>query len=142
MAFMLCISYMKGLDFVMELPFELPDEDAGDMAFVKAARTIGDPDSLEQYMACGLFPLSASFSIGKIADSETPMSKLAMPMPEFPIVRLPEETNDGFRGRVELDVVNIIGRYAHGEHDVCVVALPNDGRVNRVFEQAGVAYGP
>jgi hypothetical protein len=39
-------------------------------------------------------------------------------------------------------MVNIIGRYAHGEHDVCVVALPNDGRVNRVFEQAGVAYGP
>jgi hypothetical protein len=38
--------------------------------------------------------------------------------------------------------VNVIGRYAHGEQDTCVAVVPNGGRVKRVFEQAGVPYGP
>jgi hypothetical protein len=32
---------MIGLDFVMEPPFECPEDDAGDVAFVKATRSIG-----------------------------------------------------------------------------------------------------
>jgi hypothetical protein len=135
-------SYMTGLDFVTEPLFECPDEDAGDAAFVKATRTIGGRDVVEEYMVCGLFPLSVSFGLGEIADGETPVLKLAAPMLEFPVARHPEETNEGFRGRVELAVTSIIGRYAHGEHDVCVATVPNGGRVNRVFELAGVPYGP
>jgi hypothetical protein len=133
---------MTGLDFVMEPLFECPDDDAGDAAFVKATRTIGGRDAIEEYMACGFFPLSASFGLGEVGNGETAVSKLAVPMPMFSVARLPEETNDGFRGRVELVTANIVGRYARGEHDVCVAALPNGGRVNRVFEQAGVSYGP
>jgi hypothetical protein len=47
-------------------------------------------------MACRLFPLLASFSLGEIEDTETPVSKITLPLPEFPIARLPEETNDYF----------------------------------------------
>jgi hypothetical protein len=50
--------------------------------------------------------------------------------------------NDGFRVRVELAAANVVGRYACGEHKVCVAAVSNEDRVNRVFEQAGVPYGP
>jgi hypothetical protein len=39
-------------------------------------------------------------------------------------------------------VVNVVTRYARKEHDTCVAVVPNNGRVNRVFEQAGVPYGP
>jgi hypothetical protein len=60
---------------------------AGDMAFVKATCSIGGQDVIEEYMACGLFPLSASFDLGEIADSEMPMSKLALPSPNFPVAR-------------------------------------------------------
>jgi hypothetical protein len=128
-------SYMMGLYFVMEPPFECPGGDARDVAFIKAMRTIGGCDDVEEYMACGLFPLLASFGFGEIATGEMPVS-------EFPIVRLPDEMNDGFRGRVEVDVVNVVGKYAREEHDTCIAVFRNEGRVNRVFEQAGVPYEP
>jgi hypothetical protein len=97
---------------------------------------------MEEYMACRLFPLSVSFNLGEIADGETSVLKLAIPMPEFPVARRPEEMNDGFRVRVELAAVNVVGWYAYREHKVCVEAVPNEGRVNRVFEKAGIPYGP
>jgi hypothetical protein len=46
---------MSGLDFATEPPFECPKNDAGDVAFVKATRSIGSRDAVEEYMAWGLF---------------------------------------------------------------------------------------
>jgi hypothetical protein len=37
---------------------------------------------------------------------------------------------------------NFVGRYARGENKVRVETVPDGGQVNRVFEQAGVPYGP
>jgi hypothetical protein len=130
-------SYMTELDFVTEPPFECPDGDAGDVAFVKATHTIGGQDVVK-YMAYELLPLLASFGLGEVADGETLLSKLAAPMPDFPVAALLEETNDAFQTIVELAVVNIIGRYARREHKACVELVPNEGRVNRVFEHTGV----
>jgi hypothetical protein len=38
--------------------------------------------------------------------------------------------------------VEVIGRYTRGEHQACIETLPNRGRVNRVFEYAGMPYEP
>jgi hypothetical protein len=115
-------SYMSTLDFVTEPPFECSDDDAGDAAFVKATHFIGGRDIVEEFMAYGLYPLSASFGLGEIVDRETPVSMLHLLLPELPIMRLPNEMNDHFYVRVELTVENIVrgggGGYAHGEHDV------------------------
>jgi hypothetical protein len=70
------------------------------------------------------------------------VSKLPVPFLEFPVARRPEETNDGFRVRVELAVMNVVGRYVYGEHKACVETVLNGGWVNRVSEPAGVPYGP
>jgi hypothetical protein len=43
---------------------------------------------------------------------------------------------------VELEAENTIGSFDHVEHDVCIKLLPNDGHLNRVFEIAGIVYGP
>jgi hypothetical protein len=59
-------------------------------------------------MACGLYPLLASFGLGEVVDRETPVSKLCLLLPKFPIVRLPDETNDHFCARVELAMENVI----------------------------------
>jgi hypothetical protein len=87
---------MTGQDFVMEPPFECPDVNVGDVTFIKATRTIGGRDAVEEYMAHALYRLSASFSLSEIVNGETPVSKLAVPMPKFPIARILEETNDSF----------------------------------------------
>jgi hypothetical protein len=63
-------------------------------------------------------------------------------MANFPVTRLPEGTNDRFCVMVELATTISVGRYTCGEHKVCFEVLPNRGRVNQVFECAGVPYGP
>jgi hypothetical protein len=65
------------------------------VVFVKVTRTISGWDVVEEYMSCTLFPLSANFNLGEIAKGETLVSKLSVPLSEFPVARHPEETNDG-----------------------------------------------
>jgi hypothetical protein len=93
-------------------------------------------------MAYGLFPLSVSFGLGEITDGETLVSKINLPLSEFPVASLPKEADDHFLARVELAAVNVVGSYAHGEHEACIAMMPNKGRLNRVFEQASMPYGP
>jgi hypothetical protein len=57
-------SYMIGLCFVTNPPFDCPDEDVSDATFVKATCTIGERGAMEEYMARGLLPLSVSFDPG------------------------------------------------------------------------------
>jgi hypothetical protein len=87
---------MCALDFVTEPSFDCGEDDAGDVAFVSATRSIGGWDIVEEYMAYGLFPLSASFGSGEIEDRETSVSKITFSLTEFPIPRLPKEINDHF----------------------------------------------
>jgi hypothetical protein len=35
-----------------------------------------------------------------------------------------------------------MGGYTHTKHNVCFASFPNNGRLNRVLEVAGVSYGP
>jgi hypothetical protein len=56
---------VTGLDFAMEPPFECPESDASDVAFVKATCFIGSRDAVEDYMACELFSLSANLAWAK-----------------------------------------------------------------------------
>jgi hypothetical protein len=110
---------MTRLDFMMEPSFKCPDDDAGDVALIKAARTSGGRDTVEKYMACGIFPLSASFNLGEIADRETLVSKLAVPLQEFPVARCLKEANHGFRVKVELVAANIVGPHLEPGFEVC-----------------------
>jgi hypothetical protein len=54
-----------------------------------------------------MFMLSANFSFTEIADGETPISKVALPLQEFPLGKLQGESNDHFLARVELDAENV-----------------------------------
>jgi hypothetical protein len=45
-------------------------------------------------MACGLFPLSANFSLGEAEDREMAVSKINLPMSDFPVASLLDETNE------------------------------------------------
>jgi hypothetical protein len=133
---------MTPLDFTTEPPFECANDDSGDAAFVCVASLIGGQDAVEEYLACGMLPLSANFGFTEIVDGETPMSKVVVLLPEFPLTRFEGQSNDYFLVRVELDAENVVGSYSRAEHDACIQALPNGGCLNRVFERAGVAYGP
>jgi hypothetical protein len=134
--------YMSKLESKMEPLYQCPDDEAGDVAFIKATHVIGGRNVVEEFMACELLPLSASFNLGEISEGETPVLGLIVCLPNFPVAKRSDEMIDGFRARVEIAVANIVGRYSCGEHKMCVEMLPNGGRVNRVFEEADVLYEP
>jgi hypothetical protein len=67
---------------------------------------------------------------------------VTLPLPEFPLAKFQGECNDHFQARVELGVENVVVSYCHVEHDACVLALPNGGRLKRVFEKVGMDSGP
>jgi hypothetical protein len=135
-------SYITELSIVSNPSFSCPNDDVSDGAFVKATRTIGGRDAMEEYVVCELFSLSANFGLGEIADEETPVLKVSAPMTDFPVARHPEETVDEFCARMELAIEDVVRRYTRGEHKACIKILPNHGRVNRVFEHVDVPYGP
>jgi hypothetical protein len=134
-------SYLCGLGFRMEPPFDCADEDSGDVTFVKDMNFIGGREAVEEYMACGMYPLSASISFERVTDSVTPVSRLKLPLPKFHAVRQGDEDDVLFLVRVELEAEGVVGSYTHLENDVCMAGLPNGGRLNWVFELADVLYG-
>jgi hypothetical protein len=76
------------------------------VVFVHAASLIGSRDTVEEYLAYRMFPLSTSFFFGEIADwgggGGTPVSKVTLPLPEFPLAKFQGESDDHFWVRVEL----------------------------------------
>jgi hypothetical protein len=135
-------SHMCALDYLTEPSVSCPDTNAGDAAFVRATRMIGGCDAVEEYLAYGMYPLSAHFGLQEITDDETPVSKLTVPLPEFHEAKAEEESDAQFLAKVELEAENILGTYTCTEHDACIRSLPNGRRLSRVFEMAGVAYAP
>jgi hypothetical protein len=80
-----------------------------------------------------MFPLSANFIFAQIANGETPVLKVTLPLPEFPLAKLQGESDDHFLVRVELGVENVMVSYGRTEHEACIQALPNRGRLNQGF---------
>jgi hypothetical protein len=133
-------SHICGLDFRTVPPFDYADNDPGDPAFVKATKFIKGRYSVEEYLACSMYPFSARVSFEGVADGVSPVSRLKLPLPKFEVVRKDDEDDVQFLARVELDAEGVVGSYTRLEHDVCVTSLRDGGCPNRVFELAGVAY--
>jgi hypothetical protein len=88
-------SCMTTLDFSMDPPFECVDDDSEDIAFVHVMCLIGGWDAVEEYLACRLFSLLVGFSFREITKGETPVSKVRLPLPEFPLARQNHLRNEG-----------------------------------------------
>jgi hypothetical protein len=78
---------MSHLDYVMKPSFECVDDDSVDAAFVCVMGLIGGRDTVEEYLTCRMFPLSTNLGFAEILDGETPVSKMVVPLPEFPLAR-------------------------------------------------------
>jgi hypothetical protein len=88
-----------------------------------------------------MYPLSACVSFEGLTDGVTLVSRVRLPLPMFCAVRTDDEDDVQFLARAALEAESVVGGYSRPEHDACVASLPNGGRLNRVFELVGVAYG-
>jgi hypothetical protein len=62
---------MSALDYTVEPEVDYPDSDANVTAFVWATATIGGRDAVEEFLACGMYPLASSFSFLDVAVGTT-----------------------------------------------------------------------
>jgi hypothetical protein len=58
----------------MEPPFDSANGDSGDTAFVDPTKFIGLQDAVEEFVACGMQPLSIGVGFDKIGTFTTPVS--------------------------------------------------------------------
>jgi hypothetical protein len=136
-------SYMRSLEFRTEPPFDCADDNSGDIAFVQATKFIGGRDAMEEFIACDMYPLAIGSGFDRVVMHTTPVSKLMVPLLKFVAVHKDDNKDEvQFLARVELEAEGIVGSYTKPEHDACLAHMHNRGRLNHIFELAGVTYGP
>jgi hypothetical protein len=133
---------MSALKFRMKPSYDCFGKVLSDNAFVWASKCIGGRHAVEEFVSCGVRPLAAGVNFEQVKVSLTPISKLKVPLPRFLLSH--EDDVDGvkFLARVEQEARVIVGSYTRTEHKACIAGLQNNGRLNRVRELTGVAYGP
>jgi hypothetical protein len=95
---------------------------------------------VEEFVACGVYPLAAGVSFDQVLVGVAPVSKLKMPIAKFVAARKDNNDDINFLAWVELDAKEIVGSYTCLEHDACIAGVHNSANLNRVLELAGVAY--
>jgi hypothetical protein len=128
-------SRMSELDYAIEPEVEYPDNDA---TFVRATATIGGCDAVEEYVACKIYPLAASFGFESVPLGTTPVSKVETPLLLFAVGTIATELVDHFLAEVEIETERVLWSFEPREYNALrVVNISNDGRLNCVLEQIG-----
>jgi hypothetical protein len=135
-------SHMSALNFLTKPSIHNSGKDLHGDPFVWASKNIGGRDAVEEFVSCGVWPLAAGVNFEHVKVDFTPVSKLKVHLLRVPLSHEDEEDDTHFLARVEQEARNIVGSYTRMEHEACIASLPNNGRLNRVLEVAGVAYGP
>jgi hypothetical protein len=135
-------SHMSTLRFRTKPSYDCSSKELGDDTFIWSSKCIGGRDIVEEFMSCGVWPLATDVNFEQVKDDLTPILKLKVSLPRFPLSREDEEDDVKFLARVEQEVRVIVGSYTRTEHEACIAGLQNNGRLNRVLNLVGVAYGP
>jgi hypothetical protein len=88
---------MTRLSYLMETP--CGPEDANFAAFIEVTSIIGGHDATEEFLACGLWPLSEMFGF-KVETRESPLLKIVVPMPQVDAAIGTEESGAKFEVRI------------------------------------------
>jgi hypothetical protein len=117
------------------------NNDPNDASFVWVAATIEGRDAVENYVACKIFPLAASFGFESVPLGMTPMSKVKIPLPLFAVGTIAAEHANHFSAEVETEAERVLVSFRPREYVALrVVNILNGGHLNHVLEQMGVSY--
>jgi hypothetical protein len=94
---------------------------------------------VEEYLACGLWPLSEMFGV-KVEMKESPLSKVVVLMPQVNTVIGTKESGAEFEARIRNATNLLVGKYNVAEYNAYQGL--RHGRLNHVFELAEVLYLP
>jgi hypothetical protein len=136
-------SWMSELDYAIEPEVECLDNVPNDVAFVRATTTIGGCDAVEEYIACKIYPLAASFGFESVPLGTTPVSKVETPLPLFAMGTIAVEHTGHFLVEVKKEAERVLGSFEPREYDSLMVEnIMDDSRLNHILEQMRVPYFP
>jgi hypothetical protein len=96
-------SWMSVLDYEVEHAVDCPYTDVNNIAFIQATTMIRGHDAVEEFLACGMYPLSAGFSFKDVTNDTTVMSKVVVLLSVFPVEPILTENADRFLAKAETD---------------------------------------
>jgi hypothetical protein len=108
---------------VLQPPFDCPDDESRGAAFIRDVSFIRGRDAVEEYLACGMYPVSTSVDFRVVTNGVTLVSRLKLPLLKFHAVRKVDEDDVQFLVRVELEAESVVRSYSRPEHDVCMAGL-------------------
>jgi hypothetical protein len=136
-------SWIDELDYTVEPEVECPDNDPSDAAVVRATTTIRGHDDVEEYVACNVYPLAASFSFESAPLGMTLVPKVETPLPLFAVGTIAAEHADHFLAKVKTKTERVLGSFGPRKYNALMIAnIPNGGHLNHVLEQMGAPYFP
>jgi hypothetical protein len=82
------------VDYLLDVLFEFSLEDGDVAAFVKPTSIIGGRDAVEEFLACGISPVSYSCGF-EVETKETPLLSVVVPKPLLGQKRLNQHLKRG-----------------------------------------------
>jgi hypothetical protein len=128
-------SWMSKLDYAVELEVECPDNDPNNVAFVRVTATIGGRDTVEEYVACKMYPLAVGFGFESVPLGMSSMSKVETPLPLFAVGTIAVGHANRVLVEIETEAERVLGSFGSREYDALgMVNILNGGHLNRVLE--------
>jgi hypothetical protein len=109
---------MTRLTHLMKAPSECGPEDANFTAFVEATSIIGGHNVVEEFLACGLWPLSENFGF-QVEMKESLLSKVMVLMPQVNPIIGAQKPEAAFESRIAKAMNLLVGNYNITEHNAC-----------------------
>jgi hypothetical protein len=104
-------SQMSKLDYAIELEVECTDNDPNNVAFVRVTATIGGRDTVEEYVACKMYPLVVGFGFESVPLGMTSVSKVETPLPLFAMGTLAAGYADRVLVEIEIEAERVLGSF-------------------------------
>jgi hypothetical protein len=105
------------------------------IAFVWVTTTIGGRDAVEEYVACKMHPLAASFGFESVPLGTTSVSKVETPLLVFAVGIIAAGDADRVLEEIETVTARVLGSFRPREYDALgMVNIQNGGRLNQVLE--------
>jgi hypothetical protein len=109
-------SMMSQLEYLIDAPFKCDLEDVNMAAFAEATSIIRGHDVVEEFLACGIWPLSKSCEFD-VEKKETPLSNVMVPMPKVNPIIAKEESEAAFEARIIATTNLLVDNYCIIEHN-------------------------
>jgi hypothetical protein len=107
---------MTPWDHLVEAPSSCGPEDVNFAAFIVASSIISGCDAVEEFLACGLWPLSEKFGF-RVETMECPMFRVMVLMPPVTTIIEAKEFGAAFEVRVMNAANLLVGNYNVAEHN-------------------------